>query len=421
MNKLIIENATVLDMVSDRAQPASTIVVEDGEIVQVGKSDDFGSMSDKPGVTHIDVGGAYVMPGIADSHVHLLAAFADIYGGQDLVKLQSDANLAYRCAYNAKRALLNGITTLRVVSEARHIDIDLREAIRQGTMIGPHLFVAGQGITSTSGHGYNSPGTIEIDGPYEAAKAVRQQVKAGADLIKLMISGGIGTPGEAVDTPQFSDEELASAVSTARRVGKTVAVHAGGSKIITRAAQLGVTSVEHGYEINDRTAETMAECGTYLVPTLVVSNDEDYTYDPDRPDWWREKAQRAGEEHVRSFQRARKAGVPIVAGSDVPDFVEYIFREMELLYSLGMSGHEVLVSATRTPAEMCGLAEVAGTLQPGKRADMIVAREDPRQPKNLRDLLMVIKDGAIYRDKRKQKATEFWTHPGKEDDPCPDL
>ncbi len=415
MKQLVIENAILLDMMSDRAQQGSTIVVEGGQITRIGKPDDFGSMLDNPGVTRIDVGGAYIMPGITDSHAHLMAAFADIYGGQELVKLQSDATLAYRCAYNAKRALMRGITSLRVVSEARHIDIDLREAIRQGTMIGPRLFVAGQGITSTSGHGYNSPGTTEIDGPYEAAKAVRQQIKAGADLIKLMISGGIGTPGEAVDTPQFSDEELASAVSTARRVGKTVAVHAGGSEIISRAAQLGVTSVEHGYEINDRTAETMVECGTYLVPTLVVSNDKEYTYDPDRPDWWREKAQRAGEEHIRSFQRARKAGVPIVAGSDVPDFAEYIFREMEMLYSLGMSGHEVLVSATRTPAEMCGLADVGGTLQPGKRADMIVVREDPRKPKNLRDLLMVIKDGTVYRDERRQSSTGLGIHRGEED------
>ena len=399
MQHFLLENATLLDMCANQLQHNCVIEVEDGRIIRIGNPDDFGSTLDGFDDRRVDIRGAYVIPGLMDSHVHLLAAFVDIYGGQDLVKLQSDTTLAYRCAHNAKRALLNGITTLRVVSEARHIDIDLREAISQGTMIGPRLFVAGRGITSTSGHGYNSPGTIEIDGPYEAAKAVRQQVKAGADLIKLMISGGIGTHGEAVDTPQFSDEELASAVSTARRVGKTVAVHAGGSKIITRAAELGVTSVEHGYEINDHAAQTMAECGTYLVPTLVVSNDEEYTYDLDRPKWWREKAQRAGEEHIRSFNRARKAGVPIVAGSDVPDFVEYIFREMEMLYSLGMSGYEVLLSATKTPAEMCGTVEDSGTVQAGKWADMIVVDKDPREPKNLRDQLMVIKDGVIYRDR----------------------
>ena len=402
---LCLENCVLLDMVHADPQHGAVVTIEGDRIARVGRRADFGSaLNDE--TPRIDLGGCYLMPGIADSHVHLTQALSTRFGTPDALSLQPDAALAYLCEQNAWQALRRGLTMLRVVGEGRFLDVHLRNAIDNGTVVGPRLFVSGHLIIRTAGHGHGMISSVEVDGPYEAVKAVRQQVAAGADFIKLMVTGGVASMTDPVDRPQFLDEELEAAVRAARLCGKVVAVHAGEPRIIERCARLGVTSVEHGYIMDERAAQAMAECGTYLVPTLVVTHDWEYI--SNRPQWVQEKVKRVAEKHVRSFELARAAGVKIVAGTDVPDFKEYIYREIELLSSMGMRGAEVLTAATRTPAEMCGLSAHLGTVEPGKFADLIVIGSDPREPRGLRDLKMVIKGGVVHLNNLARASKGWW-------------
>jgi len=393
--ELWLENCILLDMIRDEPQRNATVVIDRGYIKEIGCAADFGTRANDDANLRIDLSGQYLLPGIADCHVHLTQALAPLAGGAEGLGLRSDASLAYFCAHSARSALLNGITMLRVVGEARFIDVELRNAINQGLLDGPRLVAGGHILIRTAGHGSRAINVMEFDGPDQAIKAVRMQVRGGADFIKLMVTGGVASMTDPVDVPQFLDEELEAACRAACGCGKGIAVHAGGPRAIEKCADLGVTSVEHGYIMDEQAVDALARNGTYLVPTLVVTHDAEYVNS--RPKWIRDKVSAVGERHGKSFEMALRAGVKIVAGTDTPDFKEYIYRELELLYGMGMKGMDVLRACTRTAAEMCGLGTEAGAVTPGRRANLIAVGKDPLIPANLRDLRLVIKDGRVYR------------------------
>jgi imidazolonepropionase-like amidohydrolase len=389
----------VIDGTGGRPVPNAFIAIEDDRIAQVGLMPEL--PADLSHRNPLDLGGMAVLPGIMDMHVHLGQVVAGVHGTEALAKLEPEHSMTLRAVKDAMSALDAGVTYVRVVGQAHFIDVAIKRAFEDGLYDGPRILPSGYAIIATGGHGHNLPGCYEVDAPNGIRKAVRFQLRNGAEAIKLIITGGIGTPHEEVNTPQLSEEEITAAVQIAHWAGRRVAVHAGNSQSIATAARAGVDSVEHGYQIDEATADLMAERGTYLVPTLIVTQDPTYTKDPARPEWWRKKIERAAAEHVRSFERARRAGVKIVLGSDAPGIARHAILELETLVAVGMTPLAAIQAATSTAAELAK-DDSLGAVAPGKFADLLVVAGDPSQTiSDVRNVRLVLQGGRIVVDRRR--------------------
>ena len=395
----LLTNCTVIDGTGRAPVPNAFVAIEGDRIAQVGQMSDLpADISDR---NPLDLSGMAVLPGLMDMHVHLGQIVAGVHGTEALAKLEPEHSMTLRALKDAMSALEAGVTYVRVVGQAHFIDVAIKRAFEEGLYDGPRVLPSGYAIIATGGHGHNLPGCYEVDGPDGMRKAVRFQLRNGAEAIKLIITGGIGTPGEEVNTPQLSGEEIAAATQIAHWAGRRVAVHAGNSESIATATRAGVDSVEHGYQIDEATADLMAERGTYLVPTLIVTQDPAYTKDPARPEWWRKKIERAGAEHVRSFERARRAGVKIVLGSDAPGIARHAILELESLVTAGMTPLEAIQAATSTAAELAG-DDNFGAVAPGKLADLLVVAGDPsRSISDVRNVKLVLQGGRTVVDRRR--------------------
>lgn len=395
--KLLV-NCTVLDGTGGRPLRNAFVRIDGEWITAVGPMSQVASGDADADVT--DLGGMTVLPGLMDMHVHLGQTVAGVHGSEILAKLEPEPRMTIRALRDVCSALQAGVTFVRVVGQAHFIDVAIKQAIDVGLFAGPRVMPSGNAIIATGGHGHNLPGCYEADGPIGLRKAVRLQLRGGADSIKLIITGGIGTPGEEVDTPQFTGDEIAAAVQVAHWAGRRVAVHAGNPNSISTAVRAGVDSVEHGYRIDEPTAALMAERGTFLVPTLIVTQDPGYTRDPNRPQWWRDKIVRAAAEHLDSFDRARRSGVKIVLGSDAPGIAKYAVRELETLVDAGMSPLEAIRAATSTAAELAQRDDL-GSVAPNKRADLLIVDGDPSHNiSHVRNVQLVTKDGRVVVDHR---------------------
>jgi imidazolonepropionase-like amidohydrolase len=313
------------------------------------------------------------------------------------------AELVLLMADSARRTLHSGITTVRLVGETRYADFALRKAIEAGAVDGPRIFTAGHALCCTGGHGWDADG-LEADGADGFRRAVREQLRAGADLIKVCISGGIAGEHEQIDTPQLTDDEMAAVLQIAHDWGRKVTAHAGPADTIERAVELGLDCVEHGYELTDELTKTMAARDVWYVPTITVSRCEQFFVDSGVPTWMMDRALAAGPRHWQSLQYALRNGVPIALGSDMPPHAPYdettaTVRELEFMVEAGMGTLDALRAATIRPAEWLGVADTQGTVEVGKRADLIALTADPtRDIAALRTLHLVLKDGAVFRD-----------------------
>ncbi len=347
-----------------------------------------------------EVDGAVVAPGLINMHQHLGLALPG--PTQEASAAQGQAELVLRMADAARQTLRAGVTTARLVGERDFTDIALRSAIAAGAVDGPTLITACHALCCTGGHGHGSD-AVEADGADGFRRAVREQLRAGADLIKVCISGGIAGQFEQIDTPQLTDDELAAVVETAHAWGRKVTAHAGPSGTIERAVRLGIDGVEHGYQLTVEVCELMAAQGVWYTPTISVSRCEEFYRQIGVPDWMLERALGAGPEHWSSLQRAIAAGVPIVMGTDMPAYVGFdgttaTVREMEFMAEAGMPSADVLASATTRAAECLGRNDI-GALAVGARADLLVLDADPSvEISALRGIHGVIKDGMVHRD-----------------------
>ena len=396
-----IVGGAVVNLEGNAPLKGAVILVEDERIVAIGKA---GSVEVPEDADIIDAGGAWLIPGLMNMHVHL----GLILPGKMMAELahESEAALALRMAVVARESLQAGVTTIRLTGDQRHADLALMRAINKGQADGPRIFSAGETLTITGGHGSKKPGKINYDGPYELVKAARTQISAGASWIKILISGGIATDGGGLAAALMTPEEIGAVIDAAHRFGAKVTAHSGSSAATQVAIEAGIDCIEHGYFLDRETLRKMKESGTWLVPTIVVSQPATQPFFEriGSPPWYLKRRESAGKAHWRALEMAIEEGVNIALGTDQHpaepnDGTTATAREAQYYVEAGMTPLQALRSATTETAKLLGAEQDVGSLEPGKYADIVAVGGNPAEDiKALRQILFVMKGGKTYRN-----------------------
>ncbi|WP_235561685.1 MULTISPECIES: amidohydrolase family protein [unclassified Brevundimonas] len=407
----LVQAGRLLDRPGQAPRGPSTVVVRDGLVVEI--RDGFVDASTFPGATVIDQRDRFVLPGLIDSHVHLVSDL----GGQAGFLSGITENLpthAYRAAENAEKTLMAGFTTVRNLGDDGGVTLALRDATAAHRLPGPRIVDAGNSISTTSGHmdgrlGFNDdlrddiPHDNVCNGPESCREAVRIQVGRGANVIKIATTGGVNSRiGAGVGAQMFEDEARAL-VDTAHLYGLKVAVHAHGADGINLALRMGADSIEHGTVFDDETIRLFRQSGAYYVPTLSTVNGyierlaaDPNAYSPEVLPKIRWRISITGQ----SLQRAVPAGVRIAFGTDAG--VSKHGRnadEFALMVQHGMTPMSAIQAATVNAADLLGLSSEIGSLEPGKRADLVAVDGDPLTDVTvLTSMDFVMRDGRVYRD-----------------------
>lgn len=390
--KTVLTNCNVIDCTGNELRKDMTVVIEGETIVDVHSGPPCKESVDNDRVFDLDQG--YVLPGLWNVHVHLGDLIPD---PKHLLESESPIDYAIRAGRNAMNGLLAGVTSIRTVGEDYYADVAWKRAFRDGAFIGPRMFVCGKAISATGGHGHGTLGAVEIDGPFEMRKMVREQLKCGADQIKLMVTGGIMTEGEGMQESQLLPDEIEAATVIAHQKGKRVAVHAWGTEGVKAALRGGVDCIEHGL-LDDEAIRLLLEHDAFYVPTLRCTQDERMS-DGGMPQFMIEKALGAARTHQDGFRRALEDGVKIACGSDTGPVDDFTHSEIMNLVEAGMTEMQALIAATQTSADLCGVADRVGTIETGKLADLIVVPANPLESiSNLRMLKMVFKGGSLVHE-----------------------
>jgi len=396
----------IFDSVSGTISSPGVVVVANGKIQSV-------SGAVPSGAEVIDLGDATLMPGFIDAHTHLTMDFNPDYSGAILKGLQMTvAERAIRATVNARKTLMAGFTTVRDVGSSDFIDVGLRNAINTGMTPGPRMLVAVHALGSTGGHcddqdsfryglfGHESG--IEdgvINTPDDGRRAVRFNIKYGADVIKTCASGGVLSPTDEVDVPQLSQAELNALVDEAHNQRRKTAAHAHGAEAAKRAIRAGIDSIEHGTFLDDEALRMMHDRGTFLVPTLTVRVG---IAEAKFPPLVRAKADAAIKQQDGMVKRAVALGVKIALGTDAAVFPHgENGLEFALMAADGLTNAQALMAGTRSGAELLGLSDKVGTLKPGMLADVVAVPGNPVDDiKATQQVFFVMKDGVVYRNDR---------------------
>ena len=404
-------------------------------IVQGDKIVDAGSDLSIPSEAHvIDLGDATLAPGFMDAHTHLTADFSGNYNERRLQELDLNVSeQAIRATAFARATVEAGFTTVRdlgsrFVASHEFLDVALRNSINKGVIVGPRMLVATKGIGATGGHFDPTNGFRDFlfgrepdytdgvaNGPDEIRKAVRFEVKNGADVIKAAVSGGVLSLGDEVDTPQLTPAEMTALVDESHRLRKKVAVHCHGDQAAREAIEAGVDSIEHGSFMKPETLTMMKKKGTFLTPTLMASEWIMGKLD-NYPPTLQAKAKAATAARSDMFRNAAKMGIKISFGTDAAVFPHgQNAKEFKLMVDLGMSAIDALKSATGNDAELLGIAQKVGTLEKGKLADVIAMPGDPTSDITATErVTFVMKEGKIIRQgpPKPQGTAEWKSSPG---------
>lgn len=396
----VIKCGSLIDVKNEQVKKNVLILIKGNKIEKVG------TFEIPPGAEIIDLSDMTVLPGLIDSHVHL---FLHEGSYDDQLLKESIPYRTIRAVVHARQTLEAGFTTIRDLETegAGYADVDLKTAINQGIIPGPRMQVSTRALSTTGGYalmGYSweiqvPTGAQLVDGVDEVRKAVREQIKYGADWIKIYADSR-RRRNEVADSLTwyltFSDDELKAIVEEAQKMNVKVAAHCYSSIAAQRAINADVASIEHGLYLDEATLKLMKEKGVYYCPTLVAyyrwSKREGLSPET------RKMIENTVKLHSETFKRALKVGVKIAFGSDLTESHGTNAEEFELMVKYGMKPLDAIKSATIISAELLGWQDKIGSIEPGKLADIIAVKGDPLNDiKVLRDVKFVMKDGEIYK------------------------
>ncbi len=392
---LLLRNLTLIDGTRRGPQSGLDVLVRGGRVAAIGRA-----LHPPDGAISADLAGATCLPGLIDCHVHfsLGAGPSEEQDVRDPIEI-----VAMRAARFVEQTLDAGFTTVRDIASREALNIHLRDAVERGIIRGPRILACGLHLCITGGHGWEFG--RECDGADGTRAAVREQVKRGADVIKFMASGGVMTPGGPPKAPQFSLEELGAGVEEAHKAGRRAAAHAHAADAIRNAVMAGIDSIEHGTFITDDLIEEMRRRGTFLVPTFAAIDQlVRHAEDGGMPGYVVERALEAAAAHRDAMQRCIRAGVRIAMGTDAGSPFNLHgenAQELRLMVEAGMGPLDALRASTVDAAELCGLDRELGTVEVGKRADLLVVDGDPLLDIGLlrdRDrFVLLLRDGRVVR------------------------
>ena len=391
MERLLLSGATLIDGTGAEPVTGRAVVVEGDRITGVVPE---GRAPAGATVLHLD--GLTVLPGLINCHVHFCLG-----GEPDPARVLLEdppATRVIKAVLRARQTVEAGVTTVRDLGGVDEIALALRDATRAGLIPGPRILAAARGICMTGGHGWRFG--READGPDDVRKGVREQLKAGADVIKIFASGGVMTPGVEPGSAQLTPEEIRAAIEEASRAGRRTAAHAQATAGIAACVDAGIASIEHGVFLTEAIARTMAREGIALVATLIAPEQiVVHGVKAGIPEYAVRKSEAVRGRHLESFHMALRAGVPIAAGTDAGTPLNphgSIVPELALMVKAGMAPLETIRAATATAARLLGLEHEVGALTPGLAADLIAVDGNPAERiEALEDVRLVIANGRV--------------------------
>jgi imidazolonepropionase-like amidohydrolase len=400
-SRTLVRAGHLLDVKTGKLLDAQTIVVSGDTITSVAATS---AVPTRPGDTVVDLGDMTVMPGLIDVHTHITGEpnFDPFF---ELT--QTDAKEAIQGVVNARTTLMAGFTAIRNVGAGGYTDVDLRDAINQGQVMGPHMQVSGPALGITGGHcdenllpiKYHVTGDGVADGIAGVQQKVRQNIKYGVDLIKICATGGVLSKGDDPQASQYTLDEMRAIVADAHRLGRKVAAHAHGSQGILWATEAGVDSIEHGSYIDDASIAEMKKNGTYLVPTLYL---EDWMIEKGNlPPLYQQKMRDTIVVAKKNIKHAMQSGVKIALGTDAAVYPHGLnAHELDVYVNqMGMTPLAALQSATVNAADLMGWSSKTGSIEAGHWADIIAVDRNPLDDvRVLQHVSFVMKSGIVYKN-----------------------
>jgi len=371
---LVLTGATLIDGTGAAPVSGRAVVVRDGRIHAVVAE------RDAPSGQTLRLDGLTLLPGLINCHVHLCFG-GEADPGTAMVK-EAFAATVIKATMRARETVEAGVTTVRDLGGRDYAELSVRDAVRSGTIPGPRVLCAGKGICITGGHGWQLIGR-EADGPDEVRKAVREQLRAGADVIKIFATGGVMTPGVEPNSAQLTLDEVRAAIEEARKAGRRTAAHAMGSDGIANCLDGGITTIEHGVFLTEALCERMVRDGVFLVPTLIApAAIAAGGLAAGIPEYAVRKSLAVADRHLEGFRMALRAGVMIAAGADSGTPCNphgTLVPELALMVKGGMTPAAAVHAATAVAARALGLEHETGRIAPGLAADLLAVDGNPAE------------------------------------------
>lgn len=388
----LFKNGNIVDVIGGTVITGGSVLVEDGIIKEVGTN-----LEAPADAKIVDFGGKTVLPGLFNCHIHMCSD-----AGNGVRDQLSDAGLTIRALGNLRTLLNSGVTYVRDAGAPNYIDTVIHEASSKGEILSPEMQTAGKCICMTGGHGWQNG--RQADGPDDCRKAAREQLRAGANWIKVMATGGVMTKGVEPGSPQLTEEELRAAIEEAHKAGAKTFTHAQGMEGIKNALRAGVDSIEHGFFMDDWCFDYMKEHDVFFVPTLAAP----YWIKVNGtaagiPDYMVRKVENTIDAHQDTFRRAHKAGVKIALGTDAGtpfNTFDKTAYEAVMMVENGMTPMEAIQCGTINAAELLSVKDTHGSITPGKKAHFAVFEKSPLEDIHaIMDCAMTVLGGNVVFEK----------------------